>query len=84
MPTKLLLSEEIECLEIQIEQLKGKTEKPYISSDLKRYIWVITRLGDWKGYLSELKPGITIFWMGLQKFTAVTQGWILFRNVSRR
>jgi hypothetical protein len=78
---------EIECLEMQIGQLEGRTEKlknPYNRSDLKRYIWAIARLGGWKGYLSERKPGITTFWIGLQKFAAIMQGWILFRDVSRR
>lgn len=86
-PRSCFSQEEIECLEIQIKQLEGKTEKlknPYKPSDLKRYIWVIARLGGWKGYLSERKPGITTFWIGLQKFTAIMQGWILFRDVSRR
>lgn len=86
-PRSCFSEEEIQCLEIQIQQLEGKTEKlknPYKSSDLKRYIWVIARLGGWKGYLSERKPGITTFWMGLQKFSAIMQGWILFRDVSRR
>ena len=78
---------EIACLEQQIQPLEGKTDKlknPYTSSDLKRYIWVIARLGGWKGYLSERKPGVTTFWLGLQKFAAIMQGWILFRDVSRR
>jgi hypothetical protein len=86
-PMSCFTEEEIECLELQIEQLEGKTEKlknPYKSTDLKRYIWAIARLGGWKGYLSERKPGITTFWIGLQKFTAIMQGWILFRDVSRR
>lgn len=87
-PPQCCFSEqEIECLEQQIEQLEGNTEKlknPYTSSDLKRYIWAVARLGGWKGYLSERKPGITTFWMGLQRFTAVMQGWMLFRDVSRR
>lgn len=86
-PRSCFSEQEIECLEIQIQQLEGKTEKlknPYKSSDLKRYIWVIARLGGWKGYLSERKPGITTFWIGLQKFSAIMQGWILFRDVSRR
>lgn len=86
-PRSCFSHEEIECLEVQIQQLEGKTEKlknPYIRSDLKRYIWAIARLGGWKGYLSERKPGITTFWIGLQKFTAIMQGWILFRDVSRR
>ena len=86
-PHSCFSAEEVECLEHQIGQLEGKTDKlknPYTSSDLKRYIWAIARLGGWKGYLSERKPGITTFWIGLQKFTAVMQGWILFRDVSGR
>lgn len=86
-PRSCFSEHEIECLEYQIEQLEGKTEKlknPYKSSDLKRYIWAIARLGGWKGYLSQRKPGITTFWLGLQKFNAIMQGWILFRDVSRR
>jgi len=79
--------EEIECLESQIDQLEGKTEKlknPYGPSDLKRYIWAIARLGGWKGYRNQRKPGITTFWRGLQKFSAIMQGWMLFRDVSTR
>ena len=86
-PQSCFSTQEIECLEQQIQQLEGKTEKlknPYTSSDLKRYIWAIARLGGWKGYLTERKPGITTFWMGLQKFAAIMQGWLLFRDVSRR
>ena len=73
-PRSCFSEEEIECLESQIEQLEGKTQKlknPYKSSDLKRYIWAIARLGGWKGYLKQRKPGITTFWMGLQKFSAI-------------
>ena len=86
-PRSCFSEEEIECLELQITQLEGKTEKlknPYRSSDLKRYIWAIARLGGWKAYLSQRKPGITTFWIGLQKFALIMQGWILFRDVSRR
>ncbi|MFY0602943.1 MAG: IS4 family transposase [Flavobacteriaceae bacterium] len=86
-PRSCFSEQEIECLEYQIEQLQGKTEKlknPYKSSDLKRYIWAISRLGGWKGYHSQRKPGITTFWLGLQKFSAIMQGWILFRDVSTR
>jgi len=86
-PRSCFSEQEIECLEVQIQQLEGKTEKlknPYKPSDLKRYIWAIARIGGWKGYLSERKPGITTFWTGLQKFSAIMQGWVLFRDVSRR
>ena len=47
----------------------GQTEKlkdPYKPSDLERFIWVIGRLGGWKGYSSERKPEITTFWIGLK------------------
>ncbi|MCF6406230.1 alcohol dehydrogenase catalytic domain-containing protein [Chitinophaga filiformis] len=74
-PHSCFSAEEVECLEHQIEQLEGKTDKlknPYTSSDLKRYIWAIARLGGWKRYQSERKPGITTFWIGLQKFTAIS------------
>jgi len=86
-PRSCFSKEEIECLESQIERLEGKTQKlknPYKSSDLKRYIWAVSRLGGWKGYLSQRKPGVTTFWVGLQKFTAIMQGWNLFRDVSTR
>jgi len=86
-PQSCFSEQEIECMEQQMEQLEGKTEKlknPYTPSDLKRYIWVIARLGGWKGYTTERKPGITTFWIGLQKLTAIMQGWMLFRNVSKR
>lgn len=79
--------DEIKCLEYQIIALEGKTEKlknPYLDKDLKRYVWAIARLGGWKGYLSERKPGITTFWIGIQKFTSIMQGWQLFKDVSRR
>jgi hypothetical protein len=79
--------DELKCLEYQIVSLEGKTQKlknPYLEKDLKRYVWAIARLGGWKGYASERKPGITTFWIGIQKFSSVMQGWQLFQDVSRR
>lgn len=79
--------DELKCLEYQIIFLEGKTEKlknPYLGKDLKRYVWAIARLGGWKGYASERKPGITTLWIGVQKFTSIMQGWQLFQDVSRR
>ena len=77
--------EEQQFLEHQITQLEGKTEKqknPYKEKDLKRYVWVIARLGGWKGYESKKYPGITTLWTGLKYFKAALQGWIVHRNVS--
>jgi len=86
-PGNCFCENEIDCMEQQMTELEGKTEKqknPYTQNDLRRYIWVIARLGGWKGYQSQRKPGITTFWIGLQKLTAIMQGWMLFRNVSKR
>lgn len=86
-PASCFSSEEIECMEIQIPHLEGNTEKlknPHKPSDLKRYIWVIARLAGWKGYLSERRPGITTFWIGLKKFDDIFNGFKLFRNLSKR
>lgn len=79
--------EEQACMDLHIPQLEGRTQKlknPYKPSDLKRYIWVIARLGGWKGYLSERRPGITTFWIGLKKFDAFFNGFKLFNDMSRR
>jgi Transposase DDE domain/Transposase DNA-binding len=78
---------EQEFLEHQITHLEGKTEKqknPYKTKDLKRYVWVIARLGGWKGYESKRHPGITTLWTGLKYFKASLDGWEISRNVSTR
>lgn len=79
--------DEQEFLEHQITRLEGKTQKqknPYKSKDLKRYVWVIARLGGWKGYEYKRQPGITTLWIGLKYFKAAFEGWIIMRNVSTR
>lgn len=76
---------EVECLEKQCKKLEGKTEKlknPYSQSSLKYVTWIIARLGGWKGYASERKPGITTLWIGLEKFHNVFNGWMLAQDVS--
>lgn len=86
-PQSCFSEDEIACMELQMGQLEGRTDKlknPYTPTDLKRYVWVIARLGGWKGYASERPPGVTCLWMGLQKLSSIMQGWMLFRNVSKR
>jgi hypothetical protein len=78
---------EQEFMEHQIVQLEGKTEKQkntYKKKDLKRYVWVLARLGGWKGYESKRRPGITTLWIGLGYFKAAMQGWSIYQNVSTR
>lgn len=86
-PSCCFSSEQTQCMELQMPQLEGNTEKlknPYKPSHLKRYIWVIARLGGWKGYLSERKPGITTFWIGFKKFHDIFEGFKIFRDLSKR
>lgn len=78
---------EQECLEHQIEKMEGKTDKlknKHQKNDLKRYVWCIARLGGWKGYQSERKPGITTLWIGIMKFNSIMEGYLLYRDVSTR
>jgi hypothetical protein len=78
---------EKEFLEFKINHLEGKTEKqknPYKSKDLKRYVWVIARIGGWKGYESKRNPGITTLWIGMKYFSAAFSDWEIYRNVSTR
>jgi hypothetical protein len=79
--------EEQDCMELQIKKLEGKTDKlknPYANKDLKRYVWCIARMGGWKGYAKERKPGITTLWNGIKYFKAIMEGWKLNRDVSTR
>lgn len=86
-PSCCFSSEQTQCMELQMPQLEGNTEKlknPYKPSNLKRYIWVIARIGGWKGYSSQRKPGVTTFWIGLKKFDDIFKGFKLIKNVSKR
>jgi L-lysine 2,3-aminomutase len=85
--TTCFTEEELEFMEEQILRLEGKKEKqknPYQTKDLKRYVWVIARLGGWKGYESKRRPGITTLWIGLKHFKAAMEGWEIHKHVSTR
>lgn len=78
---------EIEFAEIQCKKMEGKTEKlknPYKKFTLRNVTWVIARLGGWKGYASDRKPGITTLWIGLEKFYDRYNGWMMANDVSTR
>lgn len=72
--------EEIELLHHVGPTLEGKTAKqknPHLPASLAWAAWIIARLGGWKGYATERKPGpITIF-HGLQAFSSIQQGWAI-------
>lgn len=74
-------------IEQQILQMEGKTAKQqnhYEKGTLKRCVWVIARLGGWKGYESKRHPGITTLWTGIRLFKAAFAGWMIHRNLSTR
>jgi Transposase DDE domain/Transposase DNA-binding len=88
MPASLCFEEtELECMEMQCKRLEGSTQKqknPYKRRSLRYATWIIARLGGWKGYASERKPGITTLWIGLEKFYNTFNGYMLLKDVSTR
>lgn len=88
MPGTLCFEEtELECMELQCKKLEGNTQKqknPYKKHSLRYATWIIARLGGWKGYASERKPGITTLWIGLAKFHDTFNGYMLLQDVSTR
>lgn len=72
--------EEVQVLERLQPQLEGRTDKqknPYTKDGLAWAAWLIARLGGWKGYASEAKPGPITMLRGQQLFATMVQGWKL-------
>lgn len=79
--------QEQQAMEQYMKNLEGSTQKQknkYSKTDLKRYVWVIARLGGWKGYESNRHPGITTLWIGLKRFKDIMQAYNTFKDVSKR
>ncbi|MDB5120284.1 MAG: Transposase for transposon Tn5, partial [Sphingobacteriales bacterium] len=73
-------NEEIHCMQLINKKLQGKTIKSqnlHNSEKLNWATWIIARLGGWKGYESQGKPGIIVLKRGLDKFNAIYYGWRL-------
>jgi hypothetical protein len=71
------------CLMMMNKQLEGETDKlknPAKPSSLRWATWIIARLGGWKGYHSQRKPGPIVLQKGLAKFYQVYQGWLIHQN----
>jgi len=80
-------NEQVKCLHAQSSKLEGRTEKqknPYRQGSLRYATWIIARLGGWKGYASQRKPGITTLWIGMERFYNIFKGWALARDVYTR
>ena len=72
--------DELEVMQRVLPTLEGKTKKqknPHRAGSLAQAAWVVARLGGWKGYASEAKPGPITMLRGLQRVEAICQGWKL-------
>ncbi len=88
-PASLVFTEdEIKCIEqITEDKLEGKTQKlknPYEKKTLAYAVWTIARLGGWKGYNSQARPGPSTIVEGLKKFYQIYEGYLLFLKVGTR
>ena len=54
------------------------------TNTLKGVVWVIARLGGWKGYASQRRPGATTLIKGLEKFYNYYEGFSLEKDVGTR
>lgn len=76
----VFLPNEQKCLIALNAKIQGKTKKsknPYPEDSLAFATWIIARLGGWKGYQSEKKPGPITLTKGLIKFFNILEGFYL-------
>jgi Transposase DDE domain len=80
---RVFVPDELAILVHVIAHLEGKTsnqKNPHPPQSLAWAGWAIARLGGWKGYKSERPPGPITFCRGLQRFTAMAEGFRLARD----
>ena len=78
LASDVFTANEIELLHRTGPTLEGKTQKqknPHPPNTLAWTAWIIARLGGWKGYASERKPGPITMLRGLQTFFDIQRGW---------
>jgi hypothetical protein len=81
---KLFTPKQIIVLKLLATHLEGKTEKQgnhFREGTIAWAAWIIARLGGWKGYASEAKPGNKTMCIGLTRFEDAFIGWILAQNL---
>lgn len=78
--------DEFDCLTGLNRTLEGKTEKqqnPYKPNSNLWVLWILARLGGWKGYSSQRKAGMTTIIAGLDEFYTIYKGWTL-KNLTKQ
>jgi hypothetical protein len=84
-PEFLFSPDEQACAEALIPRYEGKTEaqkNPHPPKTLLRYIWLIARLGGWKGYQRESPPGPITMRRGFERFSPMLDVWAIFKEHS--
>jgi hypothetical protein len=72
--------DEVNCLEQLNKVYQGATEKqknPHPEHSLAWASWIIARIGGWKGYASQRKPGTITYKWGYEKFQTLMVGYRL-------
>ena len=83
----LFSKEEQQCIDALSKVNEGRTEalkNPFKPGKLNHAVWVISRIGGWKGYASQQKPGMTTMFKGINKFYDIFDGWVLQKDVGTR
>lgn len=81
--TIVFTPEQIIFLEVLLLRWEGKTQKqknPHPPQSLAWAVWIIARLGGWKGYSSESPPGNKTMYIGWNDFNRIYDGWELAQN----
>ena len=76
--------EEQAVLKALVNRYEGKTEKQknnHKEGSIAWASWVIARMGGWKGYASEAKPGNKTMRIGLNQFENIFIGWSLAQKI---
>jgi len=86
-PSLVFSQEQLCCMQDILPRFEGKTEKqknPYPRNNLAWAVWIIARLGGWKGYASQRPPGVIILHDGWIRFHALFDGWMIAKDVYKR
>jgi hypothetical protein len=81
----LFSPDEQACAEALIPRYEGKTKaqkNPHPPKTLLRYIWLIARLGGWKGYQRESPPGPITMRRGFERFAPMLDVGTIFKEHS--
>lgn len=75
---------EMEAMRIMESELEGKTQKqknPHPPDSLPWAVWFVARLGGWKGYKSQAKPGPITMASGLKELNSFTRAMRILRGL---